>query len=172
MPESLLILEAVPVPGQDGVLVIGKVKGDHYVFNPNMNNHAFHLNQLEAEQRAALFEKCRQFNAAFLGKVTGDFAIVTCGGVPEREVGHTLELLSGAARSRLKAKCSTVHPSMARFCPPRRRSFVRVQKSKVHGALVLNRRVDLHAIDATPARWRGGVVYYRSFQPTGTRLTG
>ena len=150
-----MILEAVPVPGQDGVLVIGKVKGDHYVFNPNMNNHAFHLNQLEAEQRAALFEKCRQFNAAFLGKVTGDFAIVTCGGVPEREVGHTLELLSGAARSRLKAKCSTVHPSMARFCPPRRRSFVRVQKSKVHGALVLNRRVDLHAIDATPARWRG-----------------
>ena len=24
---------------------------------------------------------------------------------------------------------------------------------------------DLHAIDATPARWRGVVVYYRSFQP-------
>ena len=30
-------------------------------------------------------------------------------------------------------------------------------KSKFHGAFVLNRRVDLHAIDATPARWRGGV---------------
>ena len=26
--------------------------------------------------------------------------------------------------------------------------------SKFHGAFVLNRRVDLHAIDATPARWR------------------
>ena len=32
----------------------------------------------------------------------------------------------------------------------------------------------LHAIDATPARWRGVVAYYRSFQPTRprTRLTG
>ena len=28
-------------------------------------------------------------------------------------------------------------------------------KSKVYGAFVLNRRVVLHAIDATPARWRG-----------------
>ena len=28
-------------------------------------------------------------------------------------------------------------------------------KSKVHGAFVLNRRVALHAIDATPARWGG-----------------
>ena len=28
-------------------------------------------------------------------------------------------------------------------------------KSKFHGAFVLNRRVVLHAIDATPARWRG-----------------
>ena len=30
-----------------------------------------------------------------------------------------------------------------------------VWKSKCYGAFVLNRRVDLHAIDATPARWRG-----------------
>merc|ERR1712091_786200 len=30
-----------------------------------------------------------------------------------------------------------------------------VWKSKVYGAFVLNRRVVLHAIDATPARWRG-----------------
>ena len=29
-------------------------------------------------------------------------------------------------------------------------------KSKLYGAFVLNRRVDLHAIDAAPARWRGG----------------
>ena len=34
---------------------------------------------------------------------------------------------------------------------------VPVWKSKFYGAFVLNRRVDLHAIDATPARWRGGV---------------
>ena len=25
-----------------------------------------------------------------------------------------------------------------------------------YGVFVLNRRIDLHAIDATPARWRGG----------------
>ena len=32
-----------------------------------------------------------------------------------------------------------------------------VWKSKFYGAVVLNRRVGLHAIDATPARWRGDV---------------
>ena len=32
-----------------------------------------------------------------------------------------------------------------------------VWKSKFYGAVVLNRRVDLHAIDATLARWRGHV---------------
>ena len=36
--------------------------------------------------------------------------------------------------------------------PQRRRP---VWKSKFYGAFALNRRVDLHAIDATPARWRG-----------------
>ena len=30
-------------------------------------------------------------------------------------------------------------------------------KSKYYGAFVLNHRVDPHAIDATPARWRGDV---------------
>jgi hypothetical protein len=30
-----------------------------------------------------------------------------------------------------------------------------VRKSKFYGAFVLNHRVVLHAIDATPARWRG-----------------
>ena len=30
-------------------------------------------------------------------------------------------------------------------------------KSKFYGAFVLNHRVVLHAIDATPARWRRGV---------------
>jgi hypothetical protein len=32
-----------------------------------------------------------------------------------------------------------------------------VWKSKFYGAFVLNHRVVLHAIDATPARWRGDV---------------
>ena len=34
-------------------------------------------------------------------------------------------------------------------------AFLAVWKSKFYGAFALNRRVDLHAIDATPARWRG-----------------
>ena len=29
--------------------------------------------------------------------------------------------------------------------------------NQIYGAFVLNSRVDLHAIDATPARWRGDV---------------
>jgi hypothetical protein len=37
------------------------------------------------------------------------------------------------------------------------RMFWPVCKSKFYDAFVLNRRVDLHAIDATPARWRGDV---------------
>ena len=32
-----------------------------------------------------------------------------------------------------------------------------LRENKFYGAFVLNRRVDLHAIDATPARWRGDV---------------
>ena len=39
--------------------------------------------------------------------------------------------------------------------------YTSVHKSHCRGALDR----DLHAIDATPARWRGGVVYYCSFQP-------
>ena len=34
-----------------------------------------------------------------------------------------------------------------------------VWKSKFYGAFVLNRRVNLHAIDAMP-RWRGGVCQF------------
>ena len=30
-------------------------------------------------------------------------------------------------------------------------------ENQIYGAFVLNRRVDLYAIDATPARWRGNV---------------
>ena len=54
MPQYILILEAVLVPGLDGVLVIGKVKGDVYEYNPSPNIHAFALNHLESEPRAAL----------------------------------------------------------------------------------------------------------------------
>ena len=35
------------------------------------------------------------------------------------------------------------------------RAFHPVWKSKFYGAFVLNRRVVSHAIDASPARWRG-----------------
>ena len=35
-------------------------------------------------------------------------------------------------------------------------AYLAVWKSKFYDAFVLNRRVDLHAIDAPPARWRGG----------------
>ena len=38
-------------------------------------------------------------------------------------------------------------------------------KSKFYGAFVLNRRVDLHAIDATPARWRGDAGSYGYLLP-------
>ena len=44
---------------------------------------------------------------------------------------------------------------MARLPPPLPRDDL--CGNKIYGAFVLNRRVDLHAIDATPARWRGGV---------------
>ena len=45
-----------------------------------------------------------------------------------------------------------------------------VWKSKLYGAFVLNRRVVLHAIDATPARWRGDAgssPLDRVHRPTG-----
>ena len=37
--------------------------------------------------------------------------------------------------------------------------------NQIYGAFVLNRRVDLHAIDATPARWRGDAGPRRSTEP-------
>ena len=50
-----------------------------------------------------------------------------------------------------------------------------VWKSKFYGAFVLNRRVVLHAIDATPARWRGDVSSSQldgASAATCTRRTG
>ena len=42
-----------------------------------------------------------------------------------------------------------------------------VWKSKFYGAFVLNHRVVLHAIDATPARWRGDAGSSPSTRHTG-----
>ena len=44
-----------------------------------------------------------------------------------------------------------------------------VHKSNCRGASPPLLNHDLHAIDATPARWRGIVVYYRAFQPARPR---
>ena len=44
-------------------------------------------------------------------------------------------------------------------CVFTRTSFdLRTCEIKFYGTFVLNRRVDLHVIDATPARWRGDAV--------------
>ena len=44
-------------------------------------------------------------------------------------------------------------------------AFLAVHKSNRRDASPPLLNHDLHAIDATPARWRGVVVYCRSFQP-------
>jgi len=59
----------------------------------------------------------------------------------------------GVSRQRLRswASCDLKEPAWADFAPI---NVGAVWKSSFYGAFVLNRRVDLHAIDATPARWR------------------
>ena len=131
MPQYILILEAVLVPGLDGVLVRGKVKGDVYEYNPSPNIHAFALNQLESKPRAALLNKCREVNAAILKAISDDFVIVACGGNAEVELGHTLKLLSGDARRRLVAKYSVPHPSVLKYCKPKRVEFVAWAEIKI-----------------------------------------
>ena len=66
----------------------------------------------------------------------------------------------GAARS-----CSSPSTPSGRRCRP-------VWKSKCYGAFVLNHRVVLHAIDATPARRRGGVNSSPLDRARRTRRTG
>ena len=51
---------------------------------------------------------------------------------------------------------------------------LRLCGNQIYGAFVLNLRVDLHAIDATPARWRGdtkvemvGVTLHSTSAPPG-----
>ena len=79
--------------------------------------------------------------------------------------GHTAARAT-SPRSRTTHKYQAAGP--ARSAPPRRRSRAAtrlcaaaaprpVWKSKIYGAFVLNHRVTLHAIDATPARRRGDV---------------
>ena len=43
-----------------------------------------------------------------------------------------------------------------------------VWKSKIYGAFALNRRVDIHAIDAAPARWRLVRVSHRSVEASNS----
>ena len=131
MPQYILILEAVLVPGLDGALVIGKVKGDHYVHKSNINIHAFALNRLESKPRAALLNKCREVNAAILKAISDNYVIVACGANAEVELGHTLKLLSGDARRRLVAKYSVAHPSVLKYCKPKRVEFVAWAEIKI-----------------------------------------
>ena len=61
------------------------------------------------------------------------------------------------ANARQTARRRSPRDGTAPGAPGRRRNLRRrpVWKSKFYGAFVLNHRVVLHAIDATPARWRG-----------------
>ena len=131
MPQYILILEAVLVPGLDGALVVGKVKGDSYVYNPNVNIHTFTLNLVKPELRVTLLKKCREVNAAILKAISDNYVIIACGGNAEVELGHTLKLLSGAAHSRLVAKYSVAHPSVLKYCKPKRVEFVAWAEIKI-----------------------------------------
>ena len=131
MPQYILVLEAVLVPGLDGALVIGKVEGDLYIYKSNINIHAFALKQLESKPRAALLNKCREVNAAILKRISDDFVIVACGGNAEVELSHTLKLLRGAASSRLVANYSVAHPSVLKYCKPKRVEFVAWAEIKI-----------------------------------------
>ena len=156
MPQYILILEAVLVPGLDGVLVKGKVKGDHYVHKSNINIHAFALNRLESKLRAALLNKCRAVNATILKAISDDFVIVACGANAEVELGHTLELLSGAERSRLVARYRVAHPSVVRYCKPKEIEFVAWAEIKISRRLRAesSRRPPRHRRDACSMAWR------------------
>ena len=148
MPQYILILEAVLVPGLDGVLVVGKVKGDVYEYNPSPNIHAFALNHLESEPRAALLNKCREVNAAILKAISDNYVIVACGGNAEVELGHTLKLLSGDARRRLVANYSVAHPSVLKYCKPKQVEFVARVEIKI------SRRLRGESSASTPSTQR------------------
>ena len=148
MPQYILVLEAVLVPGLDGALVRGKVKGDVYEYNPSINIHAFALNHLEAGLRVALLNKCREVNAAILKAISDNYVIVACGGKAEVELGHTLELLSGDARRRLVAKYSVAHPSVLKYCKPKQVECVAWAEIKI------SRRLRAESSAFTPSTQR------------------
>merc|ERR1739843_39656 len=73
--------------------------------------------------------------------------------------------IGGGSRGR-PAKTALIRAFMGLISAPLSSSAaLPVWKSKFYGAFVLNRRVDLHAIDATFARWRGDVVPNHSTEP-------
>ena len=156
MPQYILVLEAVLVPGLDGALVIGRVKGDVYEYNPSINIHAFALNHVEAGLRVALLNKCREVNAAILKAISDNYVIVACGGNAEVELGHTLKLLSGDARRRLVANYSVAHPSVLTYCKPKQVEFVAWAEIKISRRLRAesSRRPPRHRRDACSMAWR------------------
>ena len=83
---------------------------------------------------------------------------------PGCTTGNALPKTDGPTNQKLRERSRTsthVAPSSARALgpgsswPSARKSCQPVWKSKIYGAFVLNHRVVFHAIDATPARWRG-----------------
>ena len=156
MPQYILVLEAVLVPGLDGALVIGRVKGDVYEYNPSINIHAFALNHVEAGLRVALLKKCREVNAAILKAISENYVIVACGGNAEVELGHTLKLLSGDARRRLLARYRVAHPSVVRYCKPKEIEFVAWAEIKISRRLRAesSRRPLRHRRNACSMAWR------------------
>ena len=86
-------------------------------------------------------------------------------GEATRTLGERVYRNVGRVRAAERAKRKLKRQETKAFCDTLNRS-VAVWKSKFHGAFVLNRRVVLHAIDATPARWRVAMpVPHRSTEP-------
>jgi len=75
----------------------------------------------------------------------GGVFVIDCDGFGRRHLGEVRIF------KRCAAALKVLHPER------QRKTFVAVHKSKFHGAIALNLRVVVHAIDATPARWRGDV---------------
>ena len=68
---------------------------------------------------------------SILKRISDDFVIVACGGNAEVELSHTLKLLRGAASSRLVANYSVAHPSVLKYCKPKRVEFVAWAEIKI-----------------------------------------
>ena len=75
-----------------------------------------------------------RFELEALAALPAPVAVASCG-----------QLNYGSLPARMVAEWAAFHRRVAGLCV----------EIKFYGAFVLNHRVDLHAIDATPARWRG-----------------